>query len=54
MAEFIRKGRKPDEKERMLILKAGYDPFVWNILEDKKDYYIIKNRIDLQVTKIDK
>lgn len=54
MAQYIKKGRKPDDNERMLILKSGLDPYVWNILEEKKDYYIIKNRIDLQVTKIDK
>ena len=54
MAEFIRKGRKPDDKERMLILKAGLDPFVWNILDDKKDYYTIRNRVTLELSKIDK
>lgn len=48
------KGVKPNENERMLILKSGLDPYVWNILEDRQDYYVIRNRITLELSKIDK
>lgn len=48
------KGKKPDEFQRQLILKSGYDPFEWNVVYEKKDCICIYNRFTEEYEEITK
>lgn len=48
------KGVKPNNNERMLILKNDMDPYVWNVFRDEKEHLVLRNRITLEFAKIEK